>query len=284
MVLILVLGLLGISFGAPLARFLPLLPALAIAFWRMAGSSAVLWASASIQAQESLTAKQQMIIGLAGSFLALHFLCFYAAVKTTTIANATLFATLAPLFTLMFERLVLKRHLPWKALLGFWLAILGVVWVQGTSVSLSVNHTQGNLYALASSLFMAVVLILAERIRSQLTNILYTRWLYFYAALALGVVALIQGIPLIPGPNDWLWLLALVLLPTLMGHNSMSYAVKYLRPSVVGAMPFGEPILASLWAWLLFEETVPTSLILGGALTLAGLFMLTRYHRESQQS
>lgn len=273
--IILVLGLLGVSFGAPLARFVPELAALTIAFWRMAGASALLWASAPIKPQEPLKRNKFPFIIIAGIFLAFHFACFYSAVKLVPIANATLFATLAPIFTLIYERLVLKRSLSTGALLGLWLALGGAVIVQASGLKFGQEETFGNLLALASSIFMAVVLIIAEKIRGTTTTVLYTRWLYLFAAVALGVIAIASGVDLGFSIADTKWLLALVILPTLIGHNSMSYAVKFLRPTIVGSMPFGEPILATILAWVLFGETVSMYMAIGGGITLAGLVILT---------
>ena len=273
--IILVFGLLGVSFGAPLARFLPEMAALTIAFWRMAGASTLLWSHGVIQKQEPLWRSKFPAIIVAGIFLALHFAFFYSAVKLTSIASATLFATLAPIFTLVYERFALKHKFPVGALVGLWMAISGAVIVQGTEFAWGSEATQGNFYALASSAFMSVVLIIAQRIRSEITNIMYTRWLYLFAALTLALIIFSLGIDISFQLADSKWLLGLVILPTLIGHNSMSYAVKYLRPTIVGSMPFGEPILASILAWLFFGEMVGLNVIIGGAITLSGLVLLT---------
>ena len=272
---ILALGLLGVSFGAPLARYVPDLAALTIAFWRMTGASAMLWGYSSLKGQGALPRNQLVPIALAGAFLGLHFACFYSAVKLAPIANATLFATMAPIFTLVYERFVLKRHLPRSAMAGLLLAILGAVVVTGGGLQLGANETLGNLMALASSVFMSVVLILAERIRINTGNVLYTRWVYLFAGLTLAGVILIKGVDISFHGADVKWLLGLAILPTLVGHNSMSYALKFLRPTIVGAMPFGEPILASILAWILFGETAGMHVIIGGGITLFGLVVLT---------
>ena len=122
---------------------------------------------------------------------------------------------------------------------------------------------------------MSVVLIIAQRIRSEITNILYTRWLYLFAAITLALITLSLGIDLSFEFADTKWLLGLVVLPTLIGHNSMSYAVKFLRPTIVGSMPFGEPILASILAWFFFGEMVGLNVVIGGTITLSGLVLLT---------
>jgi len=118
-------------------------------------------------------------------------------------------------------------------------------------------------------------LIIAERIRGDTGNILYTRWLYLFAAITLAIIGLFSGTDLSFSWADSRWVLALIILPTLIGHNSMSYAVKYLRPTIVGSMPFGEPILATILAWFLFGESVGWPIILGGSITLTGLVILT---------
>ena len=273
--IILFIGLLGVSFGAPLARFLPELAALTIAFWRMAGASAVLWSHGLIQNQEPLERRKVLAIIVAGIFLGFHFALFYTAVKLTPIANATLFATMAPLFTLIYERFIQKQKLAFGAMIGLWMAIIGAIIIQGAAFEWGADETTGNLYALASSAFMSIVLLIGQRVRTEISNILYTRWLYLFAALTLILIIVSLEIEIRFQSDDAIWLLGLVILPTLIGHNSMNYAVKYLRPTIVGSMPFGEPILASILAWLFFGEVVGLNVIVGGTITLSGLILLT---------
>ncbi len=280
--IILVFGLLGVSFGAPLARYLPELAALTIAFWRMAGASTLLWSHAVIKGQKPLKKSKYPTIIVAGIFLGLHFAFFYSAVKITPIANATLFATMAPLFTLIYERFVLKQKLAFGAMIGLWMAITGAIIIQGSEFEWGSEETLGNFYALASSAFMSVVLLIGQRVRAEISNIQYTRWLYLFAAITLAIITVSSGIDLKFQLADAIWLLGLVILPTLIGHNSMSYAVKYIRPTIVGSMPFGEPILASVLAWLLFGELVGWNVILGGAVTLSGLVLLTLNRNKSR--
>ncbi|MCF7823717.1 MAG: DMT family transporter [Candidatus Marinimicrobia bacterium] len=274
--IILFVGLIGVSFGGPLARFVPEMAALTIAFWRMAGASLLLWVYSGAKPQGKLPLDKFPMIIVAGIFLALHFACFYTAIKLAPIANATLFATLAPLFTLIYERLWLKRSLSRGALVGLWLAFFGVVIVQGSNLNFSGDESLGNFFALISSLFMSVVLIIAERIRVDVGNTLYTRWLYLFAAVILAIIVISTGTEISFQPADVKWLLALAILPTLIGHNSMSYAVKYLRPTIVGTMPFGEPIGASILAWLFFGELPGMSVVIGGSIVLVGLLIISR--------
>lgn len=272
---ILAIGLLGVSFGAPLARYLPVLAALTIAFWRMAGASLLLWGYTGMKGRENLAKPNLKLVSLAGIFLGLHFAFFYSSLKLVPIANATLFATLAPVFSLIYERFFLHRKMTRIALAGLFLAIIGVSYIQGAELQFASDYTRGHIYALTSSLFMAAVLVIGERVRIEITNIAYTKWLYLFAALILLLIILLTKTPVLFQQKDIVWLLALAVIPTLIGHNSMSYAVKYLSPTIVGSMPLGEPLIASIYAWLLFGETVGPHMLAGGLITLTGLGLLS---------
>lgn len=274
-VFFLALGLLGVGFSAPLARYLPGMAALAIAFWRMASASLMLWGFSAVRPRGTLPPRSLARIGLAGVFLAFHFACFYAAVKRVPIANATLFASVVPLIALLYERLVLHRKLDKGALVGVWIALLGMFVIQSATLDLESDHALGNLLALASSVFMAAVLILAENIRGNTGNIVYTRWLYLVAAATLALLAWAFDVSLAFEAGDIKWILALAILPTLLGHNSMNYAVKFIRPTFVGAMPLGEPVLASILAWILFGESLAAMVLAGGLITLCGLAIIS---------
>jgi drug/metabolite transporter (DMT)-like permease len=48
----------------------------------------------------------------------------------------------------------------------------------------------------------------------------------------------------------------------------------------VASFPLGEPIIASITAYFLFQEAVNISIIFGGVLTIIGLFMLVKLKKE----
>ncbi|MBT7915500.1 DMT family transporter, partial [Candidatus Bathyarchaeota archaeon] len=71
----------------------------------------------------------------------------------------------------------------------------------------------------------------------------------------------------------------LALVPMIFGHTLYNWALKYVLAPVVSVSLLGEPIGASILA-LLFLNEVPSGLVLiGGAITLAGI-LLSSYHSE----
>jgi drug/metabolite transporter (DMT)-like permease len=63
--------------------------------------------------------------------------------------------------------------------------------------------------------------------------------------------------------------------PMMIGHTGQNWALRYLPAYVVNVSLLGEPVGATLIAWLLpgIRETPPPSVLLGGALILVGIIM-----------
>ena len=74
--------------------------------------------------------------------------------------------------------------------------------------------------------------------------------------------------------GDIPWFLFLGLVPSIFGHNLLNYAVKYITPTAVSAVPLGEPIIASIFGLLLFGEAIPFGALLGGPVVLIGVYII----------
>ena len=105
----------------------------------------------------------------------------------------------------------------------------------------------------------------------------YAGIVYGIAGVVIAAVAVSTGLSLVDfSARDGLLYLGLVLIPTLAGHTVFNWALRYVPVSVVGVAVVGEPVMTTLWAWLLLAEPPATTAILGGAVTLAGIFLALR--------
>jgi drug/metabolite transporter (DMT)-like permease len=52
-----------------------------------------------------------------------------------------------------------------------------------------------------------------------------------------------------------------------------------VRPTIVSAVPLGEPVLATIMALILFAEAIPMMTLIGGGVTLGGLYILVTKHQ-----
>ena len=279
--LLLVLALFSVSTSPIIGRALENVGAISISFWRMFLASFILWIYSLVKPQGKIKiSKNRNKIIYAGVLLGFHFALFFEAIKITSISNATFLGTLAPFFTLILEIYFLKRKFSRVVLLGLIVTFFGSIIILVYDFDLSTSFTLGNIYAVLCSICLAIAFVIAEKVRENENTIVYTRTLYLSAALTLLLISFFANETLMINNHiDFLGLLFLGLVPTIIGHNSIYYAIKYVSPTIVAAFPLGEPIIATILAYFIFNEFITFNIYIGGALTLVGLILISQYKK-----
>ena len=275
--LLLTLALFSVSTSPIIGRMLENVSAISISFWRMFIGSLLLWFFSIFKNQGKIKLKKNFYRTiLAGFFLGLHFFLFFTAIKKTFIANATFLGTLAPLFTLIFEVFIFKRAYSKKVILGLLITLFGAFIILFNDFNLSLEHSLGNYYAVLCSAVIAISLLIGEKVRKDEKTIVYTRTLYLSAAITLLLLSIPMKQSLFDfNLNDFYGLIFLGLIPTIIGHNSLYYAIKFVPPTVVATFPIGEPVLATVLAYFVFGEIIGFNIFLGGIFTIIGLIFIS---------
>ena len=280
--LLLILALLSVSTSPIIGRALVGVNAVSISFWRMFIAAIVLWSFSLIKPQ----GKMKVSINInrticAGILLGIHFALFFEAIKITKIANATFLGTLAPFFTLIIELYILKRYYSSKILLGLFLTLIGSIIILGYQFNIESQYTIGNLYAVLCSICIAIALMIGEKVRQKEDTIVYTRLLYLSASFTLFMISILVNETLLSfNRNEFLGLVFLGLVPTILGHNSIYYSLKYVPPTIVAAFPLGEPIIATFFAFFIFSEYISLNIFIGGCITGIGLVLISIYKKQ----
>jgi len=279
--LLLILALFSVSTSPIIGRALTGVGAVSISFWRMFLASMILWIFSMIKPQGNISSSVNLKRTiLAGILLGVHFALFFEAIKITKISNATFLGTLAPFFTLLIELFILKRQYDKKVLLGLMFTLMGSLIILAYNFDMDTKYTVGNLYAILCSISIAGALMIGEKVRGTEKTITYTRTLYLSASITLLFIAIIANENLFQNTfNEYLGLLFLGLVPTIFGHNSIYYAIRYVSPTIVSAFPLGEPIIATIFAYFLFSENITINIFLGGLFTFLGLILISRYKK-----
>ena len=272
--LLLVVALLSVSSSAWVVRILPDTNAITLAFWRMLLASVMVFI-VSYKNVLSFVPNKKMF--LAGVFLGAHFALFFRSVQLTSIAEAALLGTTAPIFTEIYGFVFQKKSSALMVVLGLFIAFVGAGVLVSQS-SFSETGTAGNVLAILCSIAMAFVLIIGKDIRKNVGVFEYTRWLFFFAACTLFAVSLVAGVSVFSiSTQEFPWFVFLALVPTMIGHNIFYYLIKTLSTTTVAAVPLGEPVVASLGALAFFGEPIGLAVVLGGGITLFGVFLVVRF-------
>ena len=274
--LILVLAMVSVSSTSLVVRYVTVVPALTLAFWRMLSASGMLWGYSIAFSEGSLSSTNKKLTVFSGLFLGLHFAFFFLGVRHTSIANATLLGNTGPFFTSIFA-FYSGEPISKTTYLGLGLALLCIVIVQGSSLNLGGENAWGNTISLLSGFCVGLSYIFSAKIREETGNTVYGRSLFLVAAVTIGIVAFFMGDSLLEFQKEHImWLMFLGIVPSILGHNMLNYAVKYLTPTAVASVPLGEPIIATILGYLFFAERLPLETMFGGPFILCGIYIILR--------
>ena len=277
--LALVIAVLGVSTSGLLIR-LAESPSLVIATYRMALVTAVLLPVLVLTRRRShilaIGPAELGQLGLAGLFLAAHFGLWTVSLAYTTVASSVVLVSTHPVFVALAEAVWMGRVISRLGVLGIGLTLLGGLAIGFNELSQGGASGLGCALALGGALSMVGYLILGRNLRARMGLLSYATAVYGVCGITLLVATLLTGTSLAAPNSDILIFLALALLPTICGHTVFNWALRHLPASVVATAFLGEPVGASILAWLFLAEAPGIATALGGGLILIGLFLTMR--------
>ena len=275
---ILVVGILSFSSSPILVRLADGAPSLSLVVLRTLFSIALLAPFAIAREGKTmlqLKPGQLGIIAVAGVLMGVHFYIFFEAIRLTTVASATVFVTLTPIFLGILGFLFLKERLSSYVIAGIVVAVAGSILIgigdSGEDVQ-AVNATLGNLLALGGCFMVSLYLLIGRVARQKISWLAYVFPLYLVACLSMLILALITRTP-IWGFDMKIYGLCFVMaiFPQIFGHGSFNYAIKYIPAAILGLLALTEPIGSTIMAYVLFDEFPSTLSLFGMSITLSAV-------------
>ncbi len=235
---------------------------------------------------------QYKLAFLSGLFLALHFGAWITSLEYTNVTSSVVLVQTTPLFVAAFSPLLLGEIPSRRTLIGLGLAFGGgliialsdyCVFSEGFSCvtvksSGGTNVLLGDLLALLGGAAGAAYLIIGRRLRSDFSLLIYIGLVYSSAATFLIIAVISSGHNLFwYPPITYLWFLLLAIFPQLLAHSTYNWALRYLPATKVSITLLGEPIAASVLAYLVLSELPSPLRIAGATIVLFGVaFSLIR--------
>jgi len=273
---LLVTAIVSISFAATFIR-LAAAPAIVIAGYRMLFSTIVLLplvlsSRSTVGELRGLRGGEFALLALSGLFLSLHFMSWVASIFLTGVASSIVLVTTTPLFVALYSILVLKERVPKLFWMGLALAAVGAFAIGGGDILEGGIRWKGDLLAVLGALAAAGYFIVGSRLRKRLSLLAYVFPVYLTATFIIFAVAVSWGTPVTGYRGEmYLYSMLLAVVCQIMGHTLFNWTLRYLRASVVTLGILGEPIGASVIAYLVLGETPLPREIAGGLFILAGL-------------
>lgn len=273
------LGILSISTASILIRMAEA-PALVIAAYRTGLATLMLLPWVLIRRNRPSRAvilRALPVCALAGLFLSLHFAFWIQSLRMTSVASSATLVSTTPLFAALISFLLFRERPTRGLLTGIGIIMLGSAAIAGTDLTFSGKAFVGDLLALAGAAMAAAYFIAGERARRTLDLSTYATITYGVAALLLITFCLVGGIPLSGfTPETYACLFGLALVPQLIGHTVFNWSLRFLSPATVSALVLGEPIGATILAFLVLGEGVTVTKAVGLLLLGLGILLASR--------
>jgi drug/metabolite transporter (DMT)-like permease len=195
----------------------------------------------------------------AGACLGLHFTFWIASLHYTSVASASVLVTIHPVMLIVAESFILKRSFRPLVWIGVFVAFGGSLMLgiadESQQAGLYPNPLLGNIFAFSAAVIFVIYFMLGRKIRQHTEWIDYVFYIYLYAAIVCTVLSFlwVGGVPYISF-TALLVGLALAVGPTILGHGSMNYAVKYISPTLLSTLILSEAVLAAIAAYFIFDE------------------------------
>lgn len=217
--------------------------------------------------------REQLLCAASGLLLGAHFGVWIASLSfTSTAASVALVAT-NPVFAGLLAWLFLGEGIARREGIGIAIAALGCIVLAGGDAMRSDHDALiGDGLALAGAITAAAYFVVGRRLRASLPLAAYLAGVNAVAACALLVVVAATSTPLLGHANDaYVAMLLLGIVPSVIGHSLLNWSVRRVRVHLVSLAILGEPVGASLLAWMFFAEVPPREALAGGAIILAGI-------------
>lgn len=282
--LVLIAGVVAISWAAPLIRLAEPAPALTIAALRLVLAAPPMIALAAVSRGRDyppLGRHDLMLLVVSAVALAAHFAFWVESVQRTSILASVVLVTMHPLFVAIGAWLFLGERPSRAVSAGIALGVLGAALLVGQGASDGGTLT-GNLFALIGGVMSSVYLVVGRGVRARLSTVTYGAVVYSISAAILMALVLATGMQLGGLPaSAYCSIVLLALVPQLIGHNAMNWALGSLSAAVVAVAILGEPVGSAIIAAIVLDE-VPTALeVAGGAVVLAGVYVALRGERRA---
>ncbi|AWN54675.1 DMT family transporter [Methylobacterium sp. 17Sr1-1] len=283
----LVAGALAMGLSPVLVRFVsPEIGPFASAFWRVALALPALYGWMRWEEARAPHLRRALTpsVLLAGLVFSGDLLFWHLAILGTTVANATFFATTAPVFVVLFAWIGLRRRPAGRTLVGLLVCLLGGASLVGQSVQVDPARLAGDRDGVITAIFFSLYFLTVERARARGLGAARVTFVAscITALVLLGAVAVLETRPMLPhSVSAAFGLLALALVSHAGGQGLLAVALGRLPAGFSSLVIFLEAVAAAILAWILLGEALGPLQVLGGGLILAGI-AVARPRRSSR--
>ena len=200
---------------------------------------------------------------------------FYEALKSTTIANATMIGALMPMVLFAVASRRFGEPVSRWLLSLFAAALAGTALVLYGSVSVPTWSARGDALAGVALLLFAIYFVLTKEARQKVGALEFQAVMWLVGLVVVVPAAAASGDLFLPTFTDLLWAAALLAVPG-TGHLLMNWAHRHVQLTVASMTKLLAPPVSMIGAAIFLDEPIQLAQAIGCAIVLAALAAVVR--------
>jgi drug/metabolite transporter, DME family len=219
-----------------------------------------------------------LIMVLSGTFLAISQAAYFAAIRYSGVTIPTLLTMCISPVVVTFVSVLLKfETLTRRTVIALVCAIVGSLLLVGLQ---SADGTQdgvflGVIFSIIAAVTYAVMIICGRFLAADCHPLQVTTFTFSAGTLILIPINLLSGVVIAHTTQGWLLILYLGLVPTALAYWIFQIGLRSVSATAASIIGMLDPVVAALLAWLLFGETLAARGLIGAALLIASIFLLS---------
>ena len=259
-------------------------PPLSIASYRMLFSTMILspyfFYTGGPSKIRKLGLRGSLMLIIIGLILAVHFASWITSLNLTSVASSVIFVHIDPIFVALISHFFLGERVSVKTVIGIILGMIGATLIAIGDAGLGELNLYGDMLALIGGIMLGLYILGGRNLRQKLDLTTYVTPVYFTSAITLLAASVLTRTQITGfSTREYVLFIIIAIVPMIFGHTVYNWALRYVEAPVVSLSLLGEPVGASILAYIFLDETPTLMVIIGGALTLLGI-LITVYRRR----
>lgn len=215
------------------------------------------------------------LIGMGAIGYAGQSFTYLSAIKYASAGLVALLLYLYPMIVFILSAIFLREKVTWVKVGAIMLALVGTGLTVGPAGPTS-GQALGIIYAVASALIYSVYIIVGSGVMKRVSAMQSSFVIFTSAALVYGTLTAINGAHFPTTSAGWWSLAGIVVIATVIPVVTFLAGLERIGPTNASLLSTLEPVVTVLLAAWLFAERLEAVTLIGGALILVAVVVLTR--------
>ena len=259
--------------------------ALSLAFWRDVTTFLLLLAVLVLLRPSWLRVRRADLRWLVamGASLGIFHVLWNLAVFLNGVAVATVQQAAMPAIVAVVAWLIWSESLTWSKIVAILLTFLGTVLVSGLDVLGQAELSLGGLLVgLGTPITYAAWNLFGKKVRETYNPATALTYAFAFGALVLLPFQFFTPQPWPVSSSALLWFAGLIIVATIIPFSVYTFALGRLPASVASILAMSEIAFVAVYAYVLLDERLTASQILGAGLVVGGVLLLSWYRWKNR--